>query len=106
SANKRRRRDARTFVVQKERARLLHRAQRLAIAMATYALALLRQVKASRRAPARPLVSRRCISCNCRVSNSNLGGRSGRSALSSPLWCYRGADYARQLVLVFGGSER
>src|SRR4029453_6497290 len=106
SANKRRRRDAPHFVVQKERARLLHRAQRLAIAMATYALALLKQVKASRRAPARPLVRRGCISCYCRVRNPNVGGRSGRFAQSSPLWCERCADDARQLVLAFGGSEQ
>ena len=55
----------------------------------------------NRRAP-----QRRCISCYCRVTNSNLGGYSGRSALTGPVWCYRCADYARQLVLLFGGSER
>jgi hypothetical protein len=50
--------------------------------------------------------ARRCVVCNCRVTNRNLGGNDGRSALTGELWCLRCADYPRQLVLGFGGSEQ
>jgi hypothetical protein len=36
--------------------------------------------------------ARRCLACGCRVTNRNLGGYSGRSALSGSLWCYYCAD--------------
>jgi hypothetical protein len=41
--------------------------------------------------PAR-LPDRLCVSCNCAVTNVNLGGHSERSALSGALWCYNCAD--------------
>ena len=37
---------------------------------------------------------RRCVACGCRVTNRNLGGYDGRSALSADLWCYSCADNA------------
>jgi len=49
---------------------------------------------------------RRCVSCDSPVTNRNLGGCSGRSAMSGPLWCCQCADYALQLVLVFGGNAQ
>jgi hypothetical protein len=50
------------------------------------------------------LVSRRkqrrsCLACGSTVTNRNLGGHNGRSALSSNLWCERCADFPQQLVL-------
>ena len=53
------------------------------------------------------LVSRRkqrreCVACGSAVTNRNLGGNGGRSALTGPVWCLRCADYPRQLVLNFG----
>jgi hypothetical protein len=41
-------------------------------------------------------VTRRCVACGTRVTNRNLGGYSGRSALSGSLWCDRCADCAQQ----------
>jgi len=35
---------------------------------------------------------RLCTACGCRVSNRNLGGYDGRSALTGSLWCYGCAD--------------
>jgi hypothetical protein len=51
-------------------------------------------------------VIRRCVSCDSRVTNRNLCGNDGRSALSGELWCTRCADFARQLLLRFGNSAR
>jgi hypothetical protein len=36
--------------------------------------------------------ARRCVACGCRVTNGNLGGYNGRSALSGSLWCCDCAD--------------
>jgi hypothetical protein len=36
--------------------------------------------------------ARRCVSCNSRITNRNLGGNDGRSALSGPVWCLSCAD--------------
>ena len=47
---------------------------------------------------------RSCVSCGRRITNRNLGGDDGRSALSGPLWCLRCADYASQLLLRFEGA--
>jgi hypothetical protein len=52
----------------------------------------------------RRTATRQCVSCGSRVTNRNLGGNHGRSALSSDLWCLQCADYPRQLVLNFGRS--
>lgn len=41
--------------------------------------------------PAR-LLTRQCVVCGCRVTNQNLGGYNGRSALSGALWCCECAD--------------
>ena len=35
---------------------------------------------------------RRCVACSVLVDNENLGGRSRKSALAGPLWCYHCAD--------------
>ena len=35
---------------------------------------------------------RGCVACGWRVTNRNLGGFDGRSALSGSLWCYDCAD--------------
>jgi len=45
---------------------------------------------------------RRCVACGRRVTNRSLGGWSGRSALTGPVWCLDCADYPRQLALNFG----
>jgi hypothetical protein len=47
-------------------------------------------------------VIRRCVSCDSRVTNRNVGGHDGRSALTGPTWCYRCADRPCQLVLRLG----
>lgn len=60
----------------------------------SYRLSLLLQVFSRRTAAVRL-----CVSCDSRITNRNLGGNSGRSALSGPVWCLRCADYPRQLVL-------
>ena len=52
----------------------------------------------------RLLPIRRCIACDSRVRNRNLGGNEGRSALTGNLWCLRCANYPRQLVFSFGES--
>ena len=39
---------------------------------------------------------RRCVACGAHVTNSNLGGYSGRSALSGNLWCLACADGQKQ----------
>jgi hypothetical protein len=49
---------------------------------------------------------RQCVACGARVANRSLGGCSGRSALTGPVWCVNCADFACQLVLPFGGSAR
>jgi hypothetical protein len=41
-------------------------------------------------------IIRCCVACGTRVTNRNLGGYSGRSALSGSLWCERCADSAQQ----------
>jgi hypothetical protein len=46
----------------------------------------------------------RCVVCGSHVTNRNLGGNDGRSALSGNLWCLRCADYPRQPVFIFGGN--
>ncbi len=53
----------------------------------------------------RRVVIRRCISCDSRVTNRNLGGYDGRFALSGPLWCYDCADLPKQLILPLGGLK-
>ena len=45
--------------------------------------------------------TRRCVACDVRVTNSNLGGADGKSALSGPLWCRLCADLPGQLLLNF-----
>ena len=50
--------------------------------------------------------TRRCVSCDSRVTNRNLGGYDGRSARTGPVWCVNCADYALQLVLFFGGNAQ
>ena len=52
--------------------------------------------------PRRPIV-RRCVSCDSRITNRNLGGNDGRSALTGLVWCLRCADYSQQLLLALGG---
>jgi hypothetical protein len=47
---------------------------------------------------------RRCVSCNCCITNRKLGGYDGRSALTGPLWCLRCADCPQQLLLALGGT--
>ena len=64
-----------------------------------YRFSLALQAAIGRKAPIRC-----CVSCGSRVTNRNLGGNHGRSALSSDLWCLQCADYPRQLVLNFGRS--
>lgn len=49
----------------------------------------------------RQAAARRCVSCCSRVTNRNLGGHEGRSALTGDLWCERCADFPQQLVLNF-----
>jgi hypothetical protein len=49
---------------------------------------------------------RECVCCSARVSNRNLGGFSGRSALIGELYCLRCADLPRQRLLNFGRSEQ
>jgi len=44
--------------------------------------------------PKKTLDHRRCRLCKVRVDNSNLGGNSGNSALTGPLFCLRCADGA------------
>jgi len=53
----------------------------------------------------RKTATRRCTACDSRITNRNLGGNGGRSALSGELWCLNCADYPRQLVFSFGRSE-
>jgi len=48
---------------------------------------------------------RRCIACGFVVTNRNLGGFDGRSALSGVLRCERCADYLRQLLLNLTGTS-
>jgi hypothetical protein len=48
---------------------------------------------------------RRCVACEKPVTNTNLGGNDGRSALTAPVWCLRCADYPQQLLLRFGGPR-
>jgi hypothetical protein len=36
--------------------------------------------------------ARRCVSCNSRITNRNLGGNDGKSALSGLVWCLSCAD--------------
>jgi hypothetical protein len=47
---------------------------------------------------------RRCVACDAKVTNQNLGGYSGKSALTGELWCERCSDYPSQLVLIFTGA--
>jgi hypothetical protein len=46
--------------------------------------------------PAPETELRRCVECGVHVTNSNLGGYSGRSALSGDLWCLDCADGRKQ----------
>ena len=52
-----------------------------------YRFLLFPQVFSRRRA-----ATRRCVACGSRVTNRNLGGNDGRSALSGPVWCLSCAD--------------
>ena len=52
-----------------------------------YRFSLFRQVFSGRRA-----ATRRCVSCDARVTNSSLGGFGGRSALSELVWCQQCGD--------------
>jgi hypothetical protein len=55
--------------------------------------------------PTRPTpATRRCAACNVRVTNSNLGGSDGNSALTGALWCRLCADFPDQLLLNFNGA--
>jgi hypothetical protein len=45
-------------------------------------------------APERKL--RRCVACSTEITNENLGGYDGRSALSGDLWCLDCADGRKQ----------
>jgi hypothetical protein len=45
---------------------------------------------------------RQRVACGMRVTNRSLGGWSGRSALTAPVWCLDCADYPRQLLLNLG----
>jgi hypothetical protein len=47
--------------------------------------------------------ARKCVACDVRVTNSNLGGSDRRSALTGPLWCHLCADLPHQLLLNFNG---
>ena len=51
----------------------------------------------------RRAVIRRGVSCDSRISNRNLGGNDGRSALTGPVWCLRCADFPQQFLLTLGG---
>ena len=64
-----------------------------------YHVSLFPQVFSRRRA-----AIRRCVSCDSRVTNLNLGGYGDRSALTGPIWCLRCADYPPQLLLTLGGT--
>jgi hypothetical protein len=44
---------------------------------------------------------RRCAACGCRVTNGNLGGFVGHSALSGSLFCYHCADLQPRLLVGF-----
>ncbi len=52
----------------------------------------------------RKAAMRRCAACNSRVTNRNLGGNDGRSALTGTVWCLRCADYPQQRLLALGGT--
>ena len=49
---------------------------------------------------------RRCVACDKPVTNRNLGGYDGRSALSGPLWCINCADLPQQRLLNLGRLEQ
>jgi hypothetical protein len=49
---------------------------------------------------------RRCVVCGVQITNRNLGGYSGRSALSGPLWCLSCADNPQQRCLSFKEEGR
>jgi hypothetical protein len=53
----------------------------------------------------RRMALRRCVSCDTPVTDRNLGGFDGRSALTGSLWCYQCADYALQLILRFADGK-
>jgi hypothetical protein len=42
---------------------------------------------------------RLCVSRDSRITNRNLGGNNGRSALTGDLYCLRCADFPLQLLL-------
>jgi hypothetical protein len=63
----------------------------------TYRFSLFVQAFNGRRA-----AIRRCAACDSHITNRNLGGNDGRSALSGPVWCLRCADYPRQRLLPLG----
>jgi hypothetical protein len=46
-----------------------------------------------------------CVVCNCSVTNDNLGGYDGRSALTGELYCLRCADGRDSGVMGFGGTQ-
>jgi hypothetical protein len=48
----------------------------------------------------------RCVACDTPVTNRNLGGYNGRSALSGILWCMGCADLPQQRLLNFGRLEQ
>lgn len=66
----------------------------------TRGLSLSRRVSSRRRSPIR-----RCVACGVPVTNRNLGGNDGRSALSGPLWCLECADCPQQLLLALATSK-
>ena len=66
----------------------------------SYHFSLFPQVFSRRRA-----AINRCVSCGSRVTNGNVGGNDGRSAVSELLWCLRCADYPEQLLLALGCAE-
>jgi hypothetical protein len=49
---------------------------------------------------------RRCVACDVRITNRNLGGYNGRSTLSGELWCTDCADLPPQRLLNLGGRQQ
>jgi hypothetical protein len=55
---------------------------------------------------ARKTPLRRCVACDTPVTNRNLGGYNGCSALSGELWCTDCADLPPQRLLNLGGYQQ
>jgi hypothetical protein len=61
------------------------------------------EVKKRSRGPFHQQDERYRVRCSVPVDNSNLGGYSGRSALSGKLWCYAHADGSHHCCSSLGG---